>query len=393
MSTGLEAVRLRHRALPEADLEAVSLRTRLLDRTLQAPLVIRDRGSITAPPLRARRGRPGDVARRRTGDRPPLLLADLGAVADHRPRGRVARRAGGRACSTPTACRCVSTRSRRPCGPTASRRSPACSRASPRRSARVAPRPVVVTGAGLGLDFDDVTALRVGAARRRSRSAGEAGADSGGGLRDVGHADGRCARATRGRPAPGLPLIASGGIRDGVDVAKCLALARRPPRASLARGSTVDHRAAADRHLARRRPQRAGARAASTFAEDRRTRVRALTTLPRVTFLRQHAAEAGAAVALVMLARRDPDRRRRRSRAGEAPRPRRSTPEPSAAPARRPPDPPPPPRRRLLRQPGRRRARHPRHRLAGGWPGGACCARRRRTSSRAGPCCRRWSCW
>src|SRR5687767_6732903 len=40
VTTGLERVRLRHRALPERDLDAVSLRTRLLDRTLDAPLVI-----------------------------------------------------------------------------------------------------------------------------------------------------------------------------------------------------------------------------------------------------------------------------------------------------------------------------------------------------------------
>src|SRR5919199_914897 len=40
VSTGLERVRLRHRALPERDLASVSLRTRLLGRTLEAPLVI-----------------------------------------------------------------------------------------------------------------------------------------------------------------------------------------------------------------------------------------------------------------------------------------------------------------------------------------------------------------
>src|SRR3954451_10605520 len=40
VSTGLERVRLRHRALPERDLQAVSLRTMLLGRTLEAPLVI-----------------------------------------------------------------------------------------------------------------------------------------------------------------------------------------------------------------------------------------------------------------------------------------------------------------------------------------------------------------
>src|SRR4051794_23348717 len=40
VTTGLEHVRLRHRALPERDLDTVSLRTRLLGRTLDAPLVV-----------------------------------------------------------------------------------------------------------------------------------------------------------------------------------------------------------------------------------------------------------------------------------------------------------------------------------------------------------------
>src|SRR5829696_2025067 len=40
VSTGLQQVRLRHRALPERDLDAVSLRTRLLGRPLEAPLLI-----------------------------------------------------------------------------------------------------------------------------------------------------------------------------------------------------------------------------------------------------------------------------------------------------------------------------------------------------------------
>src|SRR3954452_6640860 len=39
-TTGLERLRLRHRALPERDLAAVSLRTRLLGRTLEAPVVV-----------------------------------------------------------------------------------------------------------------------------------------------------------------------------------------------------------------------------------------------------------------------------------------------------------------------------------------------------------------
>src|SRR5919112_4446080 len=40
VTTGLERVRLRHRALPERDLASVSLRTQLLGRMLEAPLVV-----------------------------------------------------------------------------------------------------------------------------------------------------------------------------------------------------------------------------------------------------------------------------------------------------------------------------------------------------------------
>src|SRR3954468_8517661 len=55
-TTGLERVRLRHRALPERDLASVSLRTRLLGRTLEAPIVI---SAMTGGTARA-----GEVNRR-----------------------------------------------------------------------------------------------------------------------------------------------------------------------------------------------------------------------------------------------------------------------------------------------------------------------------------------
>ena len=51
---------------------------------------------------------------------------------------------------------------------------------------------------------------RAGARRRR--------------VRRLGRADGRRGAPARSAAAPGLPVIASGGLRDGVDVAKCLAL-------------------------------------------------------------------------------------------------------------------------------------------------------------------------
>src|SRR4051812_10978736 len=103
VSTGLERVRLRHRALPERDLRGVSLRTVLLGRTLEAPLLISAMTGGRAQPeqlnrrlLRAAAGNGialvlGSGRRllderellrtsRPAGEeRPPLLLANLGA--------------------------------------------------------------------------------------------------------------------------------------------------------------------------------------------------------------------------------------------------------------------------------------------------------------------------
>src|SRR3954451_13277953 len=107
VGTGLDTVRLRHRALPERALDAVSLRVRLLGHGLEAPLVISAMtgGTTQAEELNRRllraaasngvalvlgsRPRPlegagaADVLRTYRPDsegRPPLLLANLGAV-------------------------------------------------------------------------------------------------------------------------------------------------------------------------------------------------------------------------------------------------------------------------------------------------------------------------
>src|SRR3954447_20682677 len=50
VGTGLDHVRLRHRALPERDLSSVGLRTRLLGRDLDAPIVI---SAMTGGPAQA----------------------------------------------------------------------------------------------------------------------------------------------------------------------------------------------------------------------------------------------------------------------------------------------------------------------------------------------------
>src|SRR4051794_7852011 len=104
VTTGLERVQLRHRGLPERDLDAVSLRTRLLGRTLEAPLMVSAMTGGTAESeevnrrlLRAAAGARialvlgsgrrllDDPELLRTyrpagEERPPLLLANLGAV-------------------------------------------------------------------------------------------------------------------------------------------------------------------------------------------------------------------------------------------------------------------------------------------------------------------------
>src|SRR5918998_471024 len=103
-SSGLDDVRLRHRALPERDLAAVSLRCALLGAELDAPLLISAMtgGTPEAGEVNARlaaaaaehgiglvlgSGRPllddpGLLSTYRPagGPRPPLLLANLGAA-------------------------------------------------------------------------------------------------------------------------------------------------------------------------------------------------------------------------------------------------------------------------------------------------------------------------
>src|SRR3954468_17409105 len=108
--TGLGAVRLKHRALPERDLDDVGLATRLLGRDLSAPLLISAMTGGTAEAMEINRrlmhaaaqhgiglvlgsGRrlleDGDLLRtyRPEGGRPPLLLANLGAAQIRDPRG------------------------------------------------------------------------------------------------------------------------------------------------------------------------------------------------------------------------------------------------------------------------------------------------------------------
>ena len=107
--TGLAAVRLRHRALPGRDLGAVELGTTLLGARLNAPFVVSamtggtreaqtvndrlaraaaDRGiALVLGSGRALLDDPGLLPTYRSAHRPPLLLANLGAVQLTAPDG------------------------------------------------------------------------------------------------------------------------------------------------------------------------------------------------------------------------------------------------------------------------------------------------------------------
>ncbi len=251
--TGLAAVRLRHRALPGRDLAHVELRTQLLGRVLEAPLFVSAMtgGTAEAEVVNARLARaaaehgialtlgsgrpllddPELLRTYRSAARPPLLLANLG-VAQLRA-GAAARLvdllgADGLSVHLNPVQEAV-----QPEG------TPAFADAGERIAAAVAalhPLPVVVKEVGFGMDPEDVALLRdagvaaidvAGAGgtnwatiegRRDPRAAEVAGAFADWGVPTVDALRGAVAEA------PGLPVIASGGIGDGVQAAKVLAL-------------------------------------------------------------------------------------------------------------------------------------------------------------------------
>jgi isopentenyl-diphosphate delta-isomerase len=268
--TGLDAVRLRHRALPERDLADVSLDCELLGRRLRAPLFVSAMtgGVGAATDVNARlaeaaaehgiamslgSGRallddPSLVGTYLTGGahpRPPLLLANLGATHLHGPGGlddaeRLVELldADGLTLHLNPLQEAVQPEGEPAFAGVAERIALAV--------ARLAPRPVVVKEVGFGLDREDVALLRAAGVaavdvagaggtnwalvegRRDPRAHGVAAA-----FADWGLPTAQAIRDAVG-VAPGLPVIASGGLRDGVEVAKCLALGARA--AGLARG-------------------------------------------------------------------------------------------------------------------------------------------------------------
>lgn len=255
--SGLATVRLRHRALPERDLDAVALETTLLGRPLRAPLLISamtggvaEAGMINArlAGAAARHGVAMTLGSGRAlledpsllptyvgGERPPLLLANLGAVQVAAPGGPAdAERlvamlgADGLVVHLNPIQEAVQ--------PEGEPRFAGVLEAIAAVVRRLAPMPVVAKEVGFGLDPADVALLgEAGVAAvdvagaggtnwalveggRDGRAAAVASAFGEWGVSTVDAL--RAARAADGGP----PVIASGGLRDGVDAAKCLAL-------------------------------------------------------------------------------------------------------------------------------------------------------------------------
>ena len=256
-STGLERYRLRHRALPERDLADVSLETELLGARLGAPIVVSAMtgGAPESEVVNARLSRaacehglalvlgsgralledPSRLGTYRTGDRPPLLLGNLGAAQVVRADAgeRAARLvellgADGLAIHLNPIQEAVQ--------PEGEPRFAGVAEGIAAVVAALAPLPVVVKEVGFGMDAADVVLLRdAGVAAVDVAGAGGTNWALVEGRREEGAAQVAGAFADWGVPtadalvdavavAPDLPVIASGGLRDGVEAAKALAL-------------------------------------------------------------------------------------------------------------------------------------------------------------------------
>jgi isopentenyl-diphosphate delta-isomerase len=258
-ATGLQSLRLRHRALPGRDLAEVSLETALLGARLSAPLLV---SSMTGGTERARvvnsrlaraaaghgigmalgSGRallsnPSLLPTYRTGDRPPLLLGNLGAVQLRLGLGPAdAERlvdvlgADGLVLHLNPLQEAIQPEGETQFGGLLDRIAEVVE--------RLRPRPVVVKEVGFGLGPEDVAQLAaVGVAAVDVAGAGGTNWASVEGQRDPRAATVARSFADWGWPtaaalrlaapiarAAGTALIASGGIGDGVEAAIALAL-------------------------------------------------------------------------------------------------------------------------------------------------------------------------
>ncbi len=252
-SSGLENVRLRHRALPGRDLADVTLDVELLGARLDAPLLVSAMtgGTTAATEVNDRLARAAsahgvgmvlgsgralldDPALLRTyrGEaRPPLLLANLGAgglTPDRAARLVEMLGADGLSVHLNPLQEAIQPEGEPSFGDVLERIA-ACVEA-------LAPLPVVVKEVGFGMDARDVVELReAGVAAVDVAGAGGTNWALVEGRRDPAAGEVAVAFADWGVPtasavtgavgaAPGLPVIASGGLGDGVDAAKCLAL-------------------------------------------------------------------------------------------------------------------------------------------------------------------------
>jgi isopentenyl-diphosphate delta-isomerase len=253
---GLDELRLRHRALPGRDLADVDLATDLLGAGLAAPLVVSamtggtDEAAAVNDALaraaaehgiamvlgsgRALLDDPALLATYRSDARPPLLLANLGVVSlDPDSAARLVELVGADGLTVHLN---PIQEAVQPEG------EPAFGGALERIAATVAalaPLPVVVKEVGFGMDAEDVAALAAaGVAAVDVAGAGGTNWATIEGRRDPRAGALAAAFGDWGVPtarslrdavavAAGLPVLASGGLRDGVDVAKCLALGAR----------------------------------------------------------------------------------------------------------------------------------------------------------------------
>ncbi len=259
VTSGLEAVHLRHRALPGRDLAGVTLATTLLGRELEAPLVVSAMTGGTAEAEEVNRrllraaaaagiglvlgsGRrlleDADLLRtyRPAGEeRPPLLLANLGAAQITGPSGPERAEAlvelldaDGLSVHLNPLQEAVQ--------PEGEPHFEGVLEGIAAAAARLSDRAVVVKEVGFGLAGADVALLaQAGVAAVDVAGAGGTNWALIEGRRDPRAGDLAAAFAGWGIPtatavaearaaAPGLPVLASGGIRDGVEAAKCLAL-------------------------------------------------------------------------------------------------------------------------------------------------------------------------
>src|SRR3954449_2849896 len=259
MPTGLDGGRLQRRALPECRLADIRLDADVLGRRLAAPLLISAmtggtpeaqeiNGALVAAAAAQRIGLVLGSGRRLLDDpgllhtylpsgslRPPVLLANLGAAQVRSAEApaqaeRLVEMLGADGLSVHL-------------NPLQEALQPEGEAAFDgvldgieRVVVRLAPRPVTVKEVGFGLSGADVAALeQAGAAAVDVAGAGgtnwalvEGRRDARGGAVGAAFADWglptRDSLAEAEAAAPRLPRIASGGLRDGVDCAKCLAL-------------------------------------------------------------------------------------------------------------------------------------------------------------------------